>query len=200
MTTLKSPFTKPWGIFICALFVVSALGMLTDVILPDGEETALEPEPNRSEAVAAEPASPEETTSTAQSDPATADIPVDSPTVYPAGVSPIADSVCQAALKQYLTYVEARAAYLLRAAGTRTHETETTIAQYLTTRDQAVTGELAILAAKSGTFQGNPDHFNTLTTLAAERQAVALATHWHTADSLQQPRAEVKTYDVNLQC
>lgn len=181
---------KPFGIFVCVLFVVSGLGMLTDVILPSSanvpaeEETSIMGQPNA------------HVTNTAITKPPVdnEDIPVDSPTVYPAGMNPAALSVCQAALKQYLSYVDARAAYLLRTGAKQ--ETD----QFLASRDQAVIGELAIFAAKAGTFQGNPDHFNQLTTLAAERQAIALATQWHAADSTNQSRQEVKTYDVNLQC
>ncbi|ESA37149.1 hypothetical protein N836_00280 [Leptolyngbya sp. Heron Island J] len=190
---------KPFGIFICALFLVSGLGMMIDVLLPNGpaskptkatgQGAAERPETTTGAALAEEsPSARTETDSMA-------DIPVDSPTVYPTDVNPAAGSICHAALKQYLTYIDARAAYLLRA-GAKQNDTGI----FLKTRDEAVRGELAILAAKAGTFQGNPDHFDTLTTLAAERQAVAVAVQWHAADQSNQSRQEVAIYDVNLSC
>ena len=186
---------KPFGIFVCALFLVSGLGMMIDVILPN-RTTIIEGE-GQGDSTHINTPTAHAALAEASADPSIVneDIPVDSPTIYPTGFNPAAQSVCQAALKQYLSYVDARAAYLLRA-GTKHDNT----GQFFKTRDEAVRGELAILAAKAGTFQGNPDHFNTLTTLAAERQAVALATQWHAAEQTQEKKQEVTTYDVNLQC
>ncbi|NEZ61016.1 hypothetical protein [Adonisia turfae] len=183
---------KPIGIFICALFAIGGMGMLLNTLLPAGsakETTAvLQAATAQNNASAAEKTAPP------------TDIPVGSPTVLTAEAEPAPESVCMAALQQYLTYIDARAHYLLRAG-----QTQGDVARFLAGRDQAVIGELATLAAKTGTFQGNPDHFAQLTTLAAERQAVALASHLQ-----QQPAADspsktslsggVKTYDFNLQC
>lgn len=186
---------RPFGIFVCALFLVSGLGMMIDVILPKQARTIQEAGQGDISQTKSQTTNAALAETSAAPSVANEDIPVDSPTIYPTGFNPAAQSVCQAALKQYLSYVDARAAYLLRA-GTNNDDT----AQFLKTRDEAVRGELAILAAKAGTFQGNPDHFNTLTTLVAERQAVALATQWHAAEQTQHKRQEVTTYDVNLQC
>ncbi len=180
---------RPICTFICVLFLVSGLGMLLDVLLSTSET----PTDNPAHAATVEPTSTPNSAPSSAEDDANSDIPVGSPVAYPAEAVP--GSVCQAALAQYLSYVEARASYLLRV-GAATDD----ISKFLASREQAVIGELAIMAAQTGTFSGNPDHYHSLTTLAAERQATELAKQWHLADDHDHPRAEVKTYDITLQC
>lgn len=183
---------KPIGIFICALFVIGGLGMLLNILLPQG---------NAKETPAVlQAATAKEEAVTTEAAPSPADIPVGSPTALTVDVEPEPASVCMAALKQYLTYIEARAHYLVQ-----TGQTQGNVARFLKSRDQAVIGELAILAAKAGTFQGNPDHFDQLTTLAAERQAISFASHLQQYSATDSPSKlslsrGVKTYDFNLQC
>ena len=182
---------KPIGIFICALFAIGGLGMLLNILLPQG---------NAKETPAVfRAATAQEEGAVTDEAPSPADIPVGSPTALTATES-VPDSVCMAALKQYLTYVEARAHYLVRAG-----QAQGDVARFLEGRDQAVIGELAILVAKTGTFQGNPDHFDQLSTLAAERQAIAFASHLQQHSAADSPSKlslsrGVKTYDFNLQC
>ncbi|MEM9090316.1 MAG: hypothetical protein AAGC93_16395 [Cyanobacteria bacterium P01_F01_bin.53] len=177
-----------FGIFACSLIGIGCLGMLANLVVrPIADDPDITPA-----AVATQAESLADETANAETSLIPEDIPVGSPVAYAADQQA---PLCQVGLKQYLSYIEARAAYLLR-----THQAQQDADQFLASREQTVIGEMAILSAKTGTFQGNPDHFATLTTLSAERLAVALAQSWHRAERHNHPRSEVKTYDTNLQC